>query len=307
MRSVRIDQTYRGIVLKPDTGNVYMLLWVDHHDETYDWAQRHQCKINSVTGSIQVYETETVEEQLAQREEPFDNAIPSLFDGLKDRELMRLGIPEEQIPLVHTVNNENDLDTIEHRLPLEGYEGLFMYMAGSRYDEIINDREYAAEAVDTSDFAKALDTLDSQSRFVVVEDELELQATLNAPLEKWRVFLHPSQRKLARGVKNGAVRVLGGAGTGKTVVAIHRAKWLADNLIENNKKILFTTFTRNLATDIEDNLKSICSPDQMKNIEVINLDRWVGQFLRKRDYDYKLYSNEEQRNLWNKALDLMPS
>jgi len=306
MRSVRIDQAYRGIVLRPDEGNVYMLLWVDHHDEAYDWAARHQCKINSVTGSIQVYETEEVDAPQQQADMVSEPVTHSLFVELKDKELMRLGIPEDLISLVHTVQNENDLDNIEHRLPLEAYEGLFMYMAGSRYDEIINSREFSSVEVDTNDFATALDTLDSQSRFVVVDDELELQAILNAPLEKWRVFLHPSQRKLSRGVKNGAVRVLGGAGTGKTVVAIHRARWLAENAVNDNKKVLFTTFTRNLATDIEGNLKSICTPEQMEKIEVINLDRWVSQFLRKRDYDYNLFS-PDLKNLWSKAMDLMPS
>ena len=39
-RSVRIDQDYRGIVLKPESGNVYVLLWVDKHDDAYDWARR---------------------------------------------------------------------------------------------------------------------------------------------------------------------------------------------------------------------------------------------------------------------------
>jgi len=306
MRSVRIDQAYRGIVLKPDEGNVYMLLWVDHHDEAYDWATRHQCKINSVTGSIQVYETEVVHEVNTDSEVDVNNSIPDLFVELKDKELMRLGVPEDLIGLVHTVKNESDLDRIENRLPLEAYEGLFMYMAGSRYDEIINSREFTTAEIDTNDFSTALDSLDSQSRFVVVDDELELQAILNAPLDKWRVFLHPSQRKLSRGIKNGAVRVLGGAGTGKTVVAIHRAKWLAENVVSDNKKILFTTFTRNLATDIEDNLRSICNPDLMSKIEVINLDRWVSQFLRKRDYDYNLFSSEI-KNLWDKAMDVMPS
>ena len=306
MRSVRIDQAYRGIVLKPDEGNVYMLLWVDHHDDAYDWATRHRCKINSVTGSIQVYETEAMDGIQDQLEVVADNSEPDFFVELKDKELMRLGIPEDLIDLVHTVKNEKDLDKIEHRLPLEAYEGLFMYMAGSRYDEIINDREFSSVTVDTNDFATALDTLDSQSRFVVVEDELELQAILNAPLDKWRVFLHPSQRKLSKGVKNGAVRVLGGAGTGKTVVAIHRAKWLAENVASNNKKVLFTTFTRNLATDIEENLKSICSPEQMEKIEVINLDRWVSQFLRKRDYEYNLFS-QDITQLRETAIDIAPS
>jgi superfamily I DNA and RNA helicase len=101
------------------------------------------------------------------------------------------------------------------------------YLAGSRYDAIINERDLTAEAhVDTTDYDAALQRVSSRSHFVVVEDELELQKMLNAPLEQWRVFLHPMQCKLAEGYRNGAVRVLGGAGTGKTVVAMHRAKWL---------------------------------------------------------------------------------
>lgn len=308
MRSVRIDQAYRGIVLSPESGNVYMLLWVDHHDEAYDWAQRHRCRINAATGSIQVYESENLSEVAAPQPSVNEISVPSLFAELKDKELMRLGVPEDLLALVRTVKQDIDLDAIEHRIPVEAYEGLFLYAAGSRYDEIINEREFSDQQVDTEDFAAALDTLDTQSRFVVVDDELELQAMLNAPLDKWRVFLHPSQRKLTRGVKNGAVRVLGGAGTGKTVVAMHRAKWLAEHIADDNKRVLFTTFTRNLATDIENNLKSICSPEVMRRIEVVNLDKWVKRYLNKRNYAYDLlFGYDDRKQLWRQALDVVPS
>jgi len=305
MRSVRIDQAYRGVVLKPKKGNVYLLLWVDHHDEAYDWATRHKCNINPETGAVQVFEaTEagSAEDVVTKTSEN----IPSRFAELKDKELVRLGVPEELILVVRAVKSELDLDAIENRLPLEAYEGLFMYMAGSRFDEIINEREQKAETVDTDDFSTALEKVESLSRFVVVDNELELTKMLNAPLEKWRVFLHPSQRKLVKGKKNGAFRVLGGAGTGKTVVAMHRAKWLAENTPQDNGKILFTTFTKNLATDIENNLKSICSPEVMERIEVINLDRWVRSFLRKRSYEYKILYGSDSAKYWDKAIDLKP-
>lgn len=305
MRSVRIDQDYRGIVLKPQQGNVYMLLWMDKHDKAYDWARRHKVDINAETGTLQVFVADSVNAPAPEVADEAHVQAPGAFDALKDKELLRLGVPEEQIELVRRVRNEPDLDTLENRLPLEAYEGLFMYLAGSRYDEIINEREQPSEGtVDTEDYLAALQRASSQSRFVVVEDELELQRMLNAPLDLWRVFLHPSQRKLATGKKNGAVRVLGGAGTGKTVVAMHRAKWLAKHL-EPGKKLLFTTFTRNLAVDIEQNLSSISSPDLMEKIEVINLDRWVSQYLRQRNYGYQIeYSTGNE--YWKKALDLAP-
>ena len=89
--SVRIDDTYRGITVRqPETG-VYLLLWVDHHDEAYDWARNKKCEINSKTGAIQVFDivTTPVVEPAAQ------DFV--LFAGLTDEGLIELGVPEEQI------------------------------------------------------------------------------------------------------------------------------------------------------------------------------------------------------------------
>jgi len=208
--------------------------------------------------------------------------------------------------LVRSVHNEMELDKIEHRLPVEAYEGLFMYIAGSPIYEIINERELSDEPVDTNNFGKALEIAESQSRFVIVDTELELTQMLNAPLAKWRVFLHPSQRRLVEGKKNGPCRVLGGAGTGKTVVAMHRAKWLVENHPVTIGKVLFTTFTKNLTTDIEANLATICSPDIRDRIEVINLDQWVRSYLRKNDYQYQILYSSGTDELWSKAIEKMP-
>src|SRR5690606_19412189 len=94
--------------------------------------------------------------------------------------------------------------------------------------------------VDTEDYEAALENPDTRRRFHVVEDEVELAEILNAPLEKWRVFLHPSQRQLVEMNANGPVRVLGGAGTGKTVVAMHRAKYLVEHIFDRpEQKLLF--------------------------------------------------------------------
>ncbi len=142
----------------------------------------------------------------------------------------------------------------------------------------------------------------------MAENEQALQDVLNQSIEKWRVFLHPAQRRLAEGVKNGPVRVLGGAGTGKTVVAMHRAKWLADHVAKDNEKVLFTTFTRNLALDIRQNLNKICSQETLSCIEVINLDSWVMNYLKKQGYDYGLLADAQQeRELWQQAYSEKPA
>ena len=68
---------------------------------------------------------------------------------------------------------------------------------------------------------------------------------------------------------------------------MHRAKFLASKL-ENDEKILFTTFTSNLAADIKENLKKICSIEELRKIYVINFDAWVVQYLREHVYTYKI-------------------
>ena len=309
MRSVRIDQAYRGIVLKPENGNVYLLLWVDHHDAAYTWARRHRCSINSATGGIQVYEAEARGSDEAPLQQATAVTTHEAIAPLKDRELLRLGIPQPLMGLTRSIQTEADLDACETRLPEEAAEAIYMLLAGYSYAEILLERAETEQVVDTVDFSAALDRLVTKSHFFIADDEIELQAMLHAPLDKWRVFLHPSQRKMATGSKHGAVRILGGAGTGKTVVAMHRAKWLAENVAFGGLKILFTTFTKNLAADIQANLQTICSPRTLEKIEVVNLDRWVSRFLRAKNYACQIIydGNNNQRTLWEKAVDLAPT
>jgi len=301
MRSIRVDQAYRVILSAPEQGNVYLFLWVDHHDKAYDWASNHQCKVNPNTGSIQLYSTQTETVEFAD----YNHETRSrAFENLKDRQLHKLGVPEEHIELVRKITTEQDLDRAQSLLPIEAYEALFFHIAGESYEDILREREQVeTETFDTSNFSDALDRLQSMSRFACPANEEELSEMLNASMEKWRVFLHPSQRKLAIGTKNGPVRVLGGAGTGKTVVALHRAKWIAGHEASEDRKVLFTTFTKNLAIDIENNLKSICDENEKRNIEVTNLDRWVQRFLRKHSYDFEvIYDENILQEYWNKAL-----
>ena len=301
MRSIRIDGSYRAIVLKPDEGNIHVLLWADKHDDAYQWATRHSCSVNSETGALQVYQPRQVVEQAS---EPSAADEPGIFGQLKRRELLRLGVPARMVSEVLGIRHEADLEEMAPRLPVEAYEALFLYMAGESYEQIILERETPSEPVDTADLAAALGRDDTRARFVVIDDDRELEEMFSAPLERWRVFLHPSQRRLVEHHWNGPVRVLGGAGTGKTVVAMHRARWLARNLPPGGR-ILFTTFTRNLAADIELNLRAICTPEEMGRIEVVNLDRWVQRLLRGKGYRFRLVF-DRHGDAWREALAKKP-
>ena len=312
LRSVRIDQTYRGIVLKPDRGDVYVLLWVDHHDDAYQWAANKRVAIHPATGVLQVVpaseeDAETLAPDLAAAETP---SRQGLFQDLRDRDLLRLGLPDVLIPVVRNVETDEDLDQLAPHLPEEASEALYMVASGFTLAEV--DREFAWRAsqdpVDPEDFAAALSRPDSQRRFATVEGEDELADMLDAPLDRWRVFLHPSQRSLVAMNANGPVRVLGGAGTGKTVVAMHRARWLVENVLDApHQRVLFTTFTRNLAADIRAHLAVLCSPDVLNQIEVTHLDGWLSSFLKTQDYPYTVdYGATRTDPLWEEATAQAP-
>ena len=303
MRSLRIDKSYRAIVHRPVSGNIYMLLWADKHDNAYRWARRHQCGVNPETGAIQIYESEAVIHQGVPDAPPLGHEMSGPFASLKPRQLMRLGVPRAMTDEVRRWKNEAELEENKRRLPLEAYESLFYYLAGDSYEKLVRERETPKEPVDPNDLAAALLRDDSRSRFVLIHDQVELEEMLDAPLEKWRVFLHPTQRKLVERDRNGPVRVLGGAGTGKTVVAIHRARWLARR--SESEKVLFVTFTRNLATDIRNNLSQICTEQEMKRIEVRNLDSWVNGYLKSRECDFEIQFGRD-RHAWKQALTHKP-
>lgn len=310
LRSIRANQDVRIILAAAEKENLYLMLYVDHHDPAYDWAAKRKVAINPNTGTVQVF---TVEESRLEAAEAYTNMPeqPGLFDVIRDRQLLQLGVPQDALPLVRSMKVEADLETAREneQIPPDAYEGLFMLMAGASFEEAYNETvPTAPQTVDTEDFGTALSRPESQAHFAVAENEQALQAVLNQSIEKWRVFLHPTQRRLATGKKNGPVRVLGGAGTGKTVVAIHRAKWLAEKVATADNRVLFTTFTKNLAIDIQQNLSKICSGEAFERVEVINLDAWVVSFLKKQGYDYGLLMDaREERRLWEQAYSEKPA
>lgn len=306
VRSVRIGRGYRAILQQAPRGNQFLLLWADKHDEAYEWAARHRCDINPETGALQIYSPAAQSAPAPQDQSVREPVRPTgPFAALKRRELMRLGVPEAMVPELHSSEDSGEklVERMKGRLPREAYEGLFYYICGESYENILRQREISEEPVDTDDFAKALERRDSLAGFTVVGNQRDLEAMLNAPLEKWRVFLHPTQRQVACRDWNGPLRLLGAAGTGKTVVAMHRARWLARQ--STDARVLFVTYNRNLARDIGQNLRQICGDDDLDRIEVKNLDRWTYAFLKKGEYDFRI-TYQRDANAWQSALSVRP-
>lgn len=318
LRSLRLHQDYRAIVLKPDEGNTYILLWVDKHDDAYTWAQDRVCSIHPTTGVIQVLENQSIAPPQLVPEEPVSRPaetkkranLPGIFDPYTNDELSEIGVPESVIAIVRDIRAESELDQIESKLPTDAFEALFYLAISGSIEE--TKREVGIETplkVDQNDFSAALDRAGAKRKFVVLSDSDEMEKILSYPLDRWRTFLHPSQRRIVEMNANGPVRVLGGAGTGKTVVAIHRAKWLAEHVCSKSERVLFTTFTKNLAADIMQNLRKICSHETLQKIEVRNLDAWASRLMSGRGKKNRRidFEGKQTRELWEEALTFSPA
>ncbi len=302
VRTVRIDQKYRAVVLHPTDGSVYVLVWVDNHDEAMAWAKDRTFAVNPATGALQVFNaSEAVKIVEVQ---PQTNGKSGLLSAHDDDTLLSFGVPELLLPAVRAISTLANLDKLAKHLPVEAAEALHWLGEGIPLEEIREAVSTVATTnVDTNDFAAALQHPDSKRRFVTIQSDAELTAILDAPLEKWRVFLHPSQERLVGKQFNGAVRVIGGPGTGKTVVAMHRARHLARTLCDQESdRILFTTYTANLAQNVDENLRHLCGSDYSK-IECIHLHSWAVRLLRDHLKKNCSVANQgELDKLWDDAI-----
>ncbi|HRA65081.1 MAG TPA: DEAD/DEAH box helicase [Caldilinea sp.] len=308
VRTVRIDLTYRAVVLHPEEAAGYVLVWVDHHDEAMDWARNKVFPVHPATGALQMLDLQRVEaanRRAAEAPPVKALAAYALFETFKDADLLRAGVPEMLLPSVRALHDEDELERLRPFLPAEAYEALF-YIAslGCSIDEaLLHAGALVEPEAATVDVAVALAHPDSRRRFHLIESTEELDEILDAPLAKWRIFLHPSQARLVERHFNGPARVLGGAGTGKTVVAMHRARHLARTVFTApDDRILFTTFTRNLAANIRQNLENLCGAE-MARIEVTNLHAWAVALLRRHGEPVTIVEEEARRQCWRNVME----
>lgn len=305
IKSVRVNDNYR-VVLHQDGKGTFTFLHIDTHDAAYAWATRNRFEVNRYTGEVQLYVIDIPEVRVATEERK--DAVESYGPFWKkptDNELKRLGVPEEQIALVRSLKDDEDILAHEQNFSQGVFDALLMLFDGKTPDEVAQELEIGKKPVAVDDVAKAVEESDaSQSQFAFASSEDELNAIRNAALAQWRIFLHPSQRKIVRKNVKGPIKVLGGAGTGKTVVAMHRAKFLLENVFtKKTDRILFTTFTKNLCDDIRMLLGSICTEDEMSRIDVCNLDKWALEYVKTLGVDVTpLYREKQKLELMERAM-----
>ena len=244
--SVRVSADIRLIVHK--TASSLLLCYVDHHDPAYAWAERRKIERHPTTGAAQLVEVrERVEEVPVFKTviiEAPPVAEPPLFDNLRKFELMSFGVPEEWVEDVRRATEDTLLGIISH-LPQEAQEALLKIAVGEKPEA---PRPAPADA---DPFAHP----DAQRRFRMLANTEELERALDYPWEKWAVFLHPDQRQYVEREYRGPVRISGSAGTGKTIVALHRAAFLARR--HPQARILLTTFSKALANALRVKLQHL--------------------------------------------------
>jgi mRNA-degrading endonuclease RelE of RelBE toxin-antitoxin system len=244
--SVRVSSDLRIIVHK--TQRSLLLCYVNHHDKAYDWAERRKLETHPTTGAAQLVEIrETVKEVVVPvyvQAELAPLPKPPLFADKTDQELLGYGVPADWLNDVRLVD-EDGLLLLADRLPGEAAEALLELATGGR--------PRVAQLV--LPVADPFDHPDAQRRFRVMTNVEELQRALEFPWDKWTVFLHPEQRQWVERDYNGPARVSGSAGTGKTIVALHRAVHLART--HPDARVLLTTFSDTLATALHTKLRRL--------------------------------------------------
>ena len=281
--SVRVSRDIRIVVHR--TQSSFMLCYVDHHDEAYRWAERRKLEAHPKTGAAQLVEVrETVQEIAVPVYVPVAREAPPSrlpFAGLSDDKLLSYGVPVEWLQDIRAADEDRVLDLAGH-LPSEAAEALLELATGGT-------PQVPGLVVDIDPF----DHPDAQRRFRIMRDWEELERALDYPWDKWAVFLHPAQRGIVERDYAGPARVSGSAGTGKTIVALHRAVHLART--NPNARILLTTFSETLANALRDRLRILISSEPRigERVEVYAIDA-LGERLYRLNIGAPSFASEAQ-------------
>lgn len=288
-KSARMNRDLRLIFSQQ--GSKYILLYVGHHDDAYNWVEGKFLEKNNF-GSLYVHDKniDVINDQQAKYEtdfiDSFQQPTPSLLKNVNvsEDDLIKLGLSKIHAEFLLTITNEDQFIEYITIFNQELQEALLDIVSGTKtidqvYAELVDEKLNGKNLT----IEESLQHKDSKRRFYVLENVEELDYILQDNFERWKLFLHPEQELLVRGNFNGPVLIEGGPGTGKTVVGIHRAVYLAKHLYprNNNGKILFCTFSVKLASYIEDKIQQLVKQKNVEdNIVTIGIDKLIFDLIR---------------------------
>ncbi|MEL6709366.1 MAG: 3'-5' exonuclease [Pseudomonadota bacterium] len=254
--SLRVNRDIRLIVHK--TKSSFLVAYVNHHDDAYAWAERRRIDTHPRTGAAQIVEVRerveeiTIPKYVEAQSEP-DAQPPAisepLFSELSPYDLLGIGVPDDWLSDVQTATEDNFLDLTDY-IPAEAAEALLDYVETGSLPAVFE------MAIGSDPFTHP----DAQRRFRIMDDAEELEKALEYPWDKWAIYLHPAQRELVDARQSGPTRVAGSAGTGKTVVALHRAAHILKS--DTSAKVLLTTFSSPLSNSLDHKLRLLLGEEQ---------------------------------------------
>ncbi|MBV9445617.1 MAG: UvrD-helicase domain-containing protein [Streptosporangiaceae bacterium] len=303
--SARVTDDYRALMLHVKDDE-YMLVTVKHRRESYDNPDRYAYQINQVTGGIDFYDMASVAETVPAAPEPTKPV--GLFARYSDAQLIELGVGRPLLSTIAKITTESQLLELTECVPRLTADVLFALHDGASVEEVMDQVTApvaAAEPVDPTDYATAADRPAS----LVTTDDETLQAILQGGFERWQVYLHPVQRRVVERSYSGPARVGGGPGTGKTIVALHRVKWLIQRLPagspgSSGKDVLLTTFNKNLAADLRQRLLLLGGPELLDRVDVVNVDKLAMQVVSETQPGTRLHWMDDDKaiELWREVL-----
>jgi hypothetical protein len=300
-KSARINDDLRMIFSQK--GNHYIILYVDRHDAAYNWAEGKFLNTNNF-GALYIHDDKVNVEKVysgEQKQFPFGDIIQkkSLLEKQKltIKDLVRIGISEVHAEYLLGIKDEDKFMEFITVFPQELQEALVDLVVGSKsitqvYADLQDEKSFNEEQLFTHK--------DSKRRFYVLEDLEEIDYLLNEDLERWKVFLHPKQEFLVRQNFNGPALIEGGPGTGKTVVGIHRAVYLAKNVLKEEDKILICTFSKKLSNYLNIKVEELCKQKHVdaSKIDVKGIDSLLYSLaIKYKLHDDKILTSERIKNL----------
>lgn len=305
VRGVRkLPDGYRAIVIAPEKGDTYLLVHIDSHDKAYEWASNKRFEVHKMTGVFQVFDAEEVQ-SVAQQTEPAKSAhAKHPLAELSEDELFAAGVPKPLVPAVKSIRSDAGLEALSDYLPPDCRDVLFGLAAGMTLDQAIDEMLGAAAAPaevapeSAGDFTRIQETPNFD--LVLVAGQDELKQILQGPLEEWRIFLHPYQRKQVVWKTKGPMNLTGAAGTGKTVALMHRAVHLARKLESDSQRVLVTTFTTNLSVTIKHHIQRL-APDVAGKIEVTNLHALARTICNRAGWKGRIAEDGELAQIWDEV------
>ncbi|MEK8170871.1 UvrD-helicase domain-containing protein [Streptomyces sp. M19] len=200
--------------------------------------------------------------------------------------LRHLGVDDVTLRAARVITGKAQLEAFGSLMPEDQFEALWLLAEGFEPEDIYRDLVAARQAVAVEETERKQGELAAavsrtRSRIALVTGPEELADILAKPFDAWRIFLHPTQRRVAyRPAYTGPAQITGGPGTGKTVVALHRVKHLLGR--SPDTRVLLTTYTGALARSLRSGLALLLDHDQTRldRVTVTTVDATAHRIVR---------------------------